>query len=397
MSMRSGEKKSIKKRIFILAVAALLLLSVVFVCFKLFGGGEKAQGSDLPLMQSYSVSLTPPEDGSVPGDHTALENIGYIIGKLSSQEYYHTESTSVANASALGGMVNVKQNVIGSKDYKEGVLIVTAISTGESSFAPSKAMQRFYGEDLAVVRYAASDNKADWNGFDTEWATGEPAEVLKKEQHINRYGLWATEFCDYVITEETLLTPDAVTEKDGEEYVLTVSLSVREDPDTGMKDAAEYYKRQMRTMGDLDDYPSFKSAQLVFRFREDWTITSLETIEEYSSKKGFEANCKGSNVTTYSYELSDVDISAYETYFKQYANAAVSTPEEEKLTALDYLSAGFAHAKGISAFPGSGYFRHEDRRRRRPFHGERTIRRTETEHRGSLPRLRGGEPLFALS
>ncbi len=342
MSMRSGEKKSIKKRIFILAVAALLLLSAVFVCFKLFSGGESAQGSDLPVMQSYSIRLDPPEDGSLPEDHSALENIGYIIGKLSMQEYYHTESTSVANASALGGMVNVKQNVLSSKDYKEGVLIVTAISTGESSFAPSKAMQRFYGEDLAVVRYAASDNKSDWNGFDTEWSTGEPAEVLKKEQHINRYGLWATEFSDYVITEETLLTPDATVEKDGEEYVLTVSLSVREDAETGKKDAAEYYKRQMRTMGDLDDYPSFSSAQLIFRFREDWTITSLETVEEYSSKKGFEANCKGSNVTTYSYELSDVDISAYDSYFKKYANAAVTTPEEETLTALDYLSAGFA-------------------------------------------------------
>lgn len=132
MSMRSGEKKSIKKRIFILAVAALLLLSAVFVCFKLFSGGESAQGSDLPVMQSYSIRLDPPEDGSLPEDHSALENIGYIIGKLSMQEYYHTESTSVANASALGGMVNVKQNVLSSKDYKEGVLIVTAISTGES-------------------------------------------------------------------------------------------------------------------------------------------------------------------------------------------------------------------------------------------------------------------------
>ena len=101
--MKSTAKKSIKKRIFILAVAALLLLSIGFFCFKFFAG-EKAKGSDLLLMQSYSISLTPPEDGTGPQDHGALENIGYIIGKLSSREYYHTESVSVANASALGGM-----------------------------------------------------------------------------------------------------------------------------------------------------------------------------------------------------------------------------------------------------------------------------------------------------
>lgn len=341
MNMKSTAKKSIKKRIFILAVAALLLLSIGFFCFKFFAG-EKAKGSDLLLMQSYSISLTPPEDGTGPQDHGALENIGYIIGKLSSREYYHTESVSVANASALGGMVNVKQNVVGSKDYKDGIYIVAAISTGESSFAPSKAMQRFYGKDTALVRYAESDKKSDWNGLSTKWSTEKPAEVLDKAQHINRYGLWATEFCDYVITEQTLLTPDATVEKDGDGYVLTVSLSVRESAEEGKKDATEYYKRQMRTMGDLDDYPSFASAQLIFRFEEDWTITSLETAEEYSSKKGFEANCKGSNKTTYSYDLADVDVSAYETYFINYADSAVTQPEEEKLTALDYLSSGFA-------------------------------------------------------
>ena len=84
MNMKSTAKKSIKKRIFILAVAALLLLSIGFFCFKFFAG-EKAKGSDLLLMQSYSISLTPPEDGTGPQDHGALENIGYIIGKLSSR------------------------------------------------------------------------------------------------------------------------------------------------------------------------------------------------------------------------------------------------------------------------------------------------------------------------
>ena len=234
MNMKSTAKKSIKKRIFILAVAALLLLSIGFFCFKFFAG-EKAKGSDLLLMQSYSISLTPPEDGTGPQDHGALENIGYIIGKLSSREYYHTESVSVANASALGGMVNVKQNVVGSKDYKDGIYIVAAISTGESSFAPSKAMQRFYGKDTALVRYAESDKKSDWNGLDTEWSTGDPT-VYDKEGYENKYGMWPTELTDYIVNENTITDYSDLTVADGV-YSLTVSLDT--------KSSVYYYINQM--------------------------------------------------------------------------------------------------------------------------------------------------------
>ncbi len=338
--MSVKEHKLNKKRILIIAVAVMLLVSAVFAAFHLFGSKVKSSGAPLP--QGYSISLEPPADGSDPGDYTALQNIGYIVGRLARREYYHSESVSTADAAALGGMVNVRQNVVGSKDYKDGILIVCAVSTSESSFAPSKAIQRFYGKDTAIVRTAASDKKSDWNGIDTQWSEGEPSEILDKDQHTSRYGLWATEFSDYVVNADTLLSEDAVPVLEGDEYILTVSLSVSEDAATGKKDSTEYYKRQMRTMGDLDDYPSFKSAELTFHFTKDWTLNKLETHEIYSSKKGFTAECDGKNVVTFSYDEASVDVSDYDSYFCRYADAAATGPEQEELSAFDYLTQAFA-------------------------------------------------------
>ena len=334
--MKTTARKFSKKRILIIAVAVLLLISAVFAFFHLFSGGVKGTGAPLP--QGYSISLTPPSDGSKPESHTALENIGYMVGRLSAREYYHTESKSTAKASIMG----VTQSVVGSKDYKDGILIVSTVSTSNSSFAPSKALQRFYGEDKVVIRTAASGNKDDWNGLETEWSTGEPAEILDKSLHTSKYGLWATEFSDYVVTENTLLSTDAVPVQEGGEYVLTVELSVSADAATGRKDATEYYKRQMLTMGDLDGYPSFSSVEMTFRFTEDWTLLTLEVKESYSSKKLITANVEGTNTVTFSYDESAVDVSAYDSYFCKYADAATTGPEEAELSAFDYLTNGFA-------------------------------------------------------
>ena len=334
--MKTTERKFSKKRILIIAVAVLLLISAVFAFFHLFNGGVKGTGAPLP--QGYSISLTPPDDGSKPESHTALENIGYMVGRLSAREFYHTESKSTAKASIMG----VTQSVVGSKDYKDGILIVSTVSTSNSSFAPSKALQRFYGEDKVVIRTAASGNKDDWNGLATEWSTGEPAEILDKSLHTSKYGLWATEFSDYVVTENTLLSTDAVPVQEGDEYVLTVELSVSADAATGRKDATEYYKRQMLTMGDLDDYPAFSSVEMTFRFTEDWTLLSLDVNEAYSSKKLITANVQGTNTVTFSYDESSVDVSAYDSYFCKYADAATTGPEETELSAFDYLTNGFA-------------------------------------------------------
>ena len=81
-------------------------------------------------------------------------------------------------------------------------------------------------------------------------------------------------------------------------------------------------------MGDLDEAPDFSKLNITVEFTADWTVLSVRTEEEYTSKKkvpilgNIEASCAGGSVITYSYDKADVDISAYEEYFQQYEKSA---------------------------------------------------------------------------
>ena len=150
-----------RKLMTIAAIFALIAIAFsvwFFACNSVEGGVESKQPSD-----SVSYCLTPPSDGSLPEDHTALDNLGYVIGRLTGRSCYHTESSSVVTAKAMG--VTVNQYVEGGKDYKDGVLISTTFSRGEGLGAPAPvAVQRFFGKDRAVLRNSVSSDPSTWGG-----------------------------------------------------------------------------------------------------------------------------------------------------------------------------------------------------------------------------------------
>ena len=298
--MRTVFKKFIKYTA-ILSVAAALSFGAMAGC-----SSEPAKKYVLP--ESKSVILEPPQSGS-PMDYSALENVGFVAGKLASREYYHTESESNVTATAI---INVEQNVLGSKDYFNGILISETISTSSSSLAPSKALQRYFGEDEVYVRAPASDKSQDWNGLDTQWSAAAP-QVLNDTEYEAAYGLRSSEFSDFVINADTVLKVGELQEENGI-YSLTLTL----DPDS----APAYYVNQMVTMGDLDKVPVFSVLNITVEFTADWTVLSVRTEEKYTSKKFITATCEGGSVITYSYDKADVDVSAYEDYFRQYEKTA---------------------------------------------------------------------------
>lgn len=319
-----------RKLMTIAAIFALIAIAFsvwFFACNSVEGGVESKQPSD-----SVSYCLTPPSDGSLPEDHTALDNLGYVIGRLTGRSCYHTESSSVVTAKAMG--VTVNQYVEGGKDYKDGVLISTTFSRGEGLGAPAPvAVQRFFGKDRAVLRNSVSSDPSTWAGADTEWADGEPSEVIAREEYADRYGLWGTEFSDYVMTEETILSFSEL-ERDGEMYELSFSL----DPAT----ATYYYGKQMVTMGGLSESPQFMYADVTLRFTSDWSVTEMTVSERYVSVKGvINADTSGETVIKYSYDEVDADVSAYETYFSKYADAEPTGDAEKDRSAADYLAEGF--------------------------------------------------------
>ena len=320
-----------KKWMIFLAVFLCVIVSGVTVFFACSGGGAAQPFEEQPS-ESMSYRLDPPDDGSLPEDHTQLENLGYIVGRLMSRGYYHTDSSSEVSANALG--VTVNQYVEGGKNYKDGVLIASTFSRGEGLGAPSPvAMQKFFGADKAVIRSAVSSDPADWAGSETEWNAGEPSEILSREQYSSRYGLWGTEFSDYVMQEDTILSFEEIV-REGEEYVLSFSL----DP----VESTHYYGNQMITMGGLSACPAFEYVNVTLRYTEDWSITEMRISEKYTSSKGIiKAETTGETVISYSYDEADVDVSDYEEYFIRYAQAETTGPAETERTASDYLAEGF--------------------------------------------------------
>lgn len=324
------KEKVLKKKKLILCCVAILLIVAVALCL-LFSCGNHKASVITPPSDSKSISRTPPEDGSTPEDYEGLDNIAYIIGRLAGREVFHTEGVSNVTASVM--FIKAGQTVYSSKDYKNGILLTTAVSISGNAFAPSKAIQRFFGDGKAVVREAASP-VSEWKGSDVEWKTGEPSEILDTAQYEERYGLWASEFSDYVINENTVLEITPVEKTEDGLYTFTATLDNEE--------STYYYKHSMVTMGDLDDYPVFSSVKMTFTFGADWTIYTLAIDENYTSRKGVDADCVGNTVITYSYDEAAADVSDYDEYFVNYADADTTGAADKELTAGDYLTYGFA-------------------------------------------------------
>ena len=312
--------KHLSKKVLIIIVVIAIIATATGVFFAC----QPKPAATPPPKNGHTVSMAPPEDGTSPEDYDGLENLAYMAGRLSARTYFHSENTGLVDTIA-------KQNVVGTKDYYNGILITQSVST--SAFA-SVAQQKFYGDGKVVVRGPRYD-KGKWNGIHTEWSNDKPVSVLDEAQYLEAYGLWADEFSDYVLNAETVSDVSDLARDENGNFVQTFTL----DP----AGSTYYYKRQMRTMGNLGDYPSFSSVQITFTFDDTWSVLRADIEEEYKvSVSVLNVSCKATSSIVYTYEESAVDVSAYESYFKNYADAPVTGGGETPLTVVDYLQQGFA-------------------------------------------------------
>ncbi|GEM_PF-3924280 len=312
--------KHLSKKVLIIIVVIAIIATATVVFFAC----QPKPAATPPPKNGHTVSMAPPEDGTSPEDYDGLENLAYMAGRLSARTYFHSENTGLVDTIA-------KQNVVGTKDYYNGILITQSVST--SAFA-SVAQQKFYGDGKVVVRGPRYD-KGKWNGIHTEWSNDKPVSVLDEAQYLEAYGLWADEFSDYVLNAETVSDVSDLARDENGNFVQTFTL----DP----AGSTYYYKRQMRTMGNLGDYPSFSSVQITFTFDDTWSVLRADIEEEYKvSVSVLNVSCKATSSIVYTYEESAVDVSAYESYFKNYADAPVTGGGETPLTVVDYLQQGFA-------------------------------------------------------
>lgn len=324
--------KSKKKRFLIFGLIFLIVIGAGVYFFT--ACNEKPALKKLSGSKNFMCDLS-----GMPEEHSGLDNVGAIIYTLSQRDFYSTEAYTKVNAAA-----GVKQYIKGGKDYKDGIMIASTFSWSEASgfaagFVPDDvSMQKFYGEDKAVIRKGAVTPNAwkedTWDRTGFAWNTGDPFEVLSEEEYENVYGIWGTEFCDYILNEKTC-TEISDLSKEGEIYSLTIKL----DP----KSSVEYYIRQMVTMGGLSDAPDFSSVTMTLYFTQDWSIQRIFVEEKYSTKKiGISAACSGTTEIVFSYDEADVDVSAYEAYFKNYAKAEFTGTSDPEKSGLDYILAGIS-------------------------------------------------------
>ncbi len=281
--------------------------------------------------ESHCVTYPLPEDGSTPLDHSGLENIGYMAGRLAASDNYHVEATSDVSAKII---IDYHQAVETIKDYRDGVMVSTDIS---KSSLVNTASQVCFMDGNALMRRPKSSSASDWNGSDTEWKTETPLKY-DYESYLPLYGLFGTEFSVYVINEETLLSASEVTALGDGLYLQTFSF------DTEL--AAVYYRARMKTMGGLAELPDIHSIEATYVFTEEWQVVSSVYTEHYGIKLNAlirTDNCTAVTEAYYSY--GNADMRAYDEFFADYRDAEIEPPAPEpdpKPTASDYLMNAFA-------------------------------------------------------
>ncbi len=284
------------------------------------------------ITAGHTAMAQPPSDGSLPDEHTGMENLSYMAYNLRSAAAYRSEAFSTVSTKV--GFISYTQEVETYKDYAGGVMVTEDIA--KSSLVNS-AMQTCFVGGRALWRNAASSSAKDWQGKDTAWSEGEPSNY-SEEDYMRLYGLPSTEFSVYVLNEETVADCSAVTDNGDGTYTQTFY------PDT--QTAGQYYVRRMKTMGGLSDYPVFNSIEITYTFDASWRVLSSRTVENYAVSLGIISSDDCSAVTeqTYYYEADKVDVSDYENFFSRYVESESQGDIEgdRQPTAADYLSAAFA-------------------------------------------------------
>lgn len=326
-----------KRRI---AKAVVVLSAVMITALSIFGYGFFMDRTPVADGEYYTVDYELPTDGSSPQSHTGVENIGYMNHALHLNGYWSSVMQSDIAITAAG--IDMIQKVETFKKYYDGALISTDITTTPDPKAIVKvnsARQYCAVDNPAVVMWRDSAGGPEtYNGMDTEWKTGLPEGMAKKDYRKQR-GCTQDEFAVYIINEDTVLSYSEVTDNGDGTYSQTFSLNPETEP--AENSAIYYYRYQMKASGGLTSLPTFDYINVTYTFDGNWRVLSSEIEESYVASMG-PVNAKGlaHSKTVYSYEEADAQNSIYRDFFKQY-ETSFGAPQKEGLTAMGCLASAF--------------------------------------------------------
>lgn len=323
-------KMTKKKKIVLISVlssVAALLIATSIILWLVF---RPVQIDPREELNSVSVCLEVPTDGSTPLDHTGIENIGYMNWQLQQQSFWYSEMSGTVDNWAS------KQTISTFKQYYDGVMIATDIAT--SNLVNSAEQYCIVGETILM---RGTTRTSDFDGINTKWPKGQPVGYNFADFKA-AMGLPHTEFSVFILNEKTILNCSEVIDNGDGTFTQTFELNMSPDP-SEENDAGYYYKQQMIYKGGLSGEPEFNECTVTYTFDNQWHVLVCENHEDYKVKKGIiSSSCTLTGRTDYRYDDEELCYNSdFEEYFAQYVEGGYSSSYGKKLTAADCLAEAF--------------------------------------------------------
>lgn len=274
-----------------------------------------------------------PEDGSLPTDHTLIENVAYMNYVLKNQPSWSSYMESTVKTV-------MEQKVYTHKKMYDGKLISADMPQGASNIA-----RQFCVTDTDVSWREKSKNYIYDSMDNIDWPSDKPTGLTVADFRIYR-GLPANEFSVYILNELTVknFEDKTVEEKGVDEngkrlYTMKLDLRVHQ---SGLDSAVHYYKQQMYVTGGLYAWPTFDFTTVEYTFTEDWVIKEFTINDGYSAKMGtVSAPCTSSSTTVFDYSEEKAENTYYPDYFNQSYVKWDPTSSGNEITAASCLASAF--------------------------------------------------------
>lgn len=313
--LTNKKKRRVLKSVAAVSVAVILGVGVFAVAT--FGGEANRNEVDAGFV---TVSKELPTDGSKPTDHGALDNIAYMNYVFHRQTNWYSETHGTTVAAGISQSVNTW------KQYDDEILVMADITY---SSLVNQARQICYVGDEVLWREAANKN---YDGLNTEWSTKLKGH-LKLDEFVKQNGLPGTEFCVYIINEDTLLSADDVVDHGDGTYSQTYYLNPARDK------APAHYINQMIFTGGIKD-ADFNHITVTYTFDENWRVLGADVDESYYASMGFSVTCSSGFNVFYEYDTEKAQSNAYNDYFSQYAGQEIGGAVNDP-TAMGCLGEAF--------------------------------------------------------
>ena len=284
--------------------------------------------------------LEKPKDGSLPKDHTVIDNFRIAGGVLSLTDNFKT----IQEGNAISEMViKNDQKVYAERYVNKDKAFVTHTTT--SSFVES-SVERLYLEDKVLVRNAKFENKTPSFNDEIEPYT------YSYDYILDNLGWLPFSMTSYIINEETILSSQVI---ENNEYPYTMELLL------DVNESIANTKREVRYNANALSYPKYQQVKVSISLDNDWRVLEIKTedIYEITVKMGINLTVPvNSNlVEKFYYEGCDLSsISSY-SYFSQYYEEKINDEEEiiKEKSALDYiLNVAFSLLLNGSSFKVEG-------------------------------------------